>query len=869
MRYNKFILLALLCSGVANAGDVVIWNGSNALFLNSGSIIAPGIPSELLSTNASGLFGPTTVSSPLTYSSSALGISAFGGDSGSGGTSGIVPAPAAGQGADGAFLAASGSFVVPDLSKPFLSPFALINQTAGPVGTLKYENVAICNNHAYVVGGQASPSTVAIYNIKDQVNPVLEGLIVAAGGYNVQCVNVSGNNYVFIPASGATGKVYVYNVNNNSVPVAVTGSPFTMPGSPGSVYDGVYANGYYYAATQNTGLDVVDYGGGLCGGTFTAPVNCYQEGGAKSFGVAVNGNYVYTTQYVTSGFATRQIKSWALTGAGTLAVPSLIQSLQVTTAGEALGVSISGNTAFVSVAATGVNAIDLIDITSPASMSNLSVFTPSGALNSGTVALQYPAFTGNFMVVPSGSGTSAGSYIDYVDISNRSSPVLISTRSSGVANAVMGGAAFDPIGGYLWVADYGVAGGSLSTLDLWTLPYYNPTFGNVTADVITAIGGFVGSLTGHASLDLAKANNLSDVANATTALNNILPSQTGQTGNYLTTNGTNASWANVPAGFTNPMTTLGDIIFENSTPAAARLAGNTSATKQFLTQTGTGSVSAAPAWGALAGSDIPNNSANTTGNAATATALAALPTQCAGGQFATGIAASGNANCGTPSGAVTSVGLADASTSPIYTITNSPVTSSGTLTMTFKSETASTFLAAPTGTAGQPSFRAISGLDLPFPSSSVIGGVLSYTSPAHQWINQISTVGSPSSTQPAFSDISGSIAVSQVNPVTGSAGSPTNIGASGGVTATAAVPFQTQWVQGSGGPIVVTANPQISAGTVVGQILYLIGSSDTNSLSISDGSGLSLNGTMVLYNHSAISLIWDGSLWSEMPGRRP
>jgi len=111
--------------------------------------------------------------------------------------------------------------------------------------------------------------------------------------------------------------------------------------------------------------------------------------------------------------------------------------------------------------------------------------------------------------------------------------------------------------------------------------------------------------------------------------------------------------------------------------------------------------------------------------------------------------------------------------------------------------------------------------------------------------------------------------VSQVNPVTGSAGSPTNIGASGGVTATAAVPFQTQWVQGSGGPIVVTANPQISAGTVVGQILYLIGSSDTNSLSISDGSGLSLNGTMVLYNHSAISLIWDGSLWSEMPGRRP
>ena len=37
------------------------------------------------------------------------------------------------------------------------------------------------------------------------------------------------------------------------------------------------------------------------------------------------------------------------------------------------------------------------------------------------------------------------------------------------------------------------------------------------------------------------------------------------------------------------------------------------------------------------------------GNAATATALAATPSQCSGSNFATGIAASGNANCSTPS----------------------------------------------------------------------------------------------------------------------------------------------------------------------------------------------------------------------------
>jgi hypothetical protein len=58
-------------------------------------------------------------------------------------------------------------------------------------------------------------------------------------------------------------------------------------------------------------------------------------------------------------------------------------------------------------------------------------------------------------------------------------------------------------------------------------------------------------------------------------------------------------------GMTNPMTTLGDIIYENGTPTAARLAGNTTTAKQFLVQTGTGSVSAAPIWGTIAAGDVP------------------------------------------------------------------------------------------------------------------------------------------------------------------------------------------------------------------------------------------------------------------------
>jgi hypothetical protein len=45
------------------------------------------------------------------------------------------------------------------------------------------------------------------------------------------------------------------------------------------------------------------------------------------------------------------------------------------------------------------------------------------------------------------------------------------------------------------------------------------------------------------AIHLTDLNNLSDLDNATTALTNLLPSQTGKSGKLLTTNGTIASWS--------------------------------------------------------------------------------------------------------------------------------------------------------------------------------------------------------------------------------------------------------------------------------------------------------------------------------------
>lgn len=102
--------------------------------------------------------------------------------------------------------------------------------------------------------------------------------------------------------------------------------------------------------------------------------------------------------------------------------------------------------------------------------------------------------------------------------------------------------------------------------------------------------------------------------------------------------------ANVPA---NPLTTLGDTPYGGASGLPTRLAGNTSATKKYLTQTGDGMNSAAPAWGTIAAGDVPTLNQSTSGNAATATALAANPTEtgCSTIKTVTAIDAGANITC--------------------------------------------------------------------------------------------------------------------------------------------------------------------------------------------------------------------------------
>lgn len=111
-------------------------------------------------------------------------------------------------------------------------------------------------------------------------------------------------------------------------------------------------------------------------------------------------------------------------------------------------------------------------------------------------------------------------------------------------------------------------------------------------------------------------------------------------------------------------------------------------------------------------------------------------------------------------GTVTSVGLALPAN--ILTVSGSPVTTSGTLTGTLATQNANTVWSGPnTGAAATPTFRALVGADLPNPSTSSLGGIQAINAVASNWIRSINTSGVPQLSQPAFSDISGSITPAQ------------------------------------------------------------------------------------------------------------
>lgn len=268
-----------------------------------------------------------------------------------------------------------------------------------------------------------------------------------------------------------------------------------------------------------------------------------------------------------------------------------------------------------------------------------------------------------------------------------------------------------------------------------TLPTQGaPNWGVTINTDLSLIDTFAGTTAIFPSSGTGVVVNTSATASRVATFSDIVGLWTSCTSGFLEFNGTceapiNPGLSSFTSGTLSPLfttslganpTTAPALTFTLTPAAANTVFGN------FTGSAATPTFSSSPVFSAASLTNFPTFNQNTTGNAGTATALAATPTLCTvPNQFPTGILANGNATgCAAPavpSGGLTSVGL---STPAYFTVTGSPLIANGTIAISATTGLAANqFLATPDGTTGALDVRSIVPDDLPLGTASTVGAV--------------------------------------------------------------------------------------------------------------------------------------------------
>ncbi len=164
--------------------------------------------------------------------------------------------------------------------------------------------------------------------------------------------------------------------------------------------------------------------------------------------------------------------------------------------------------------------------------------------------------------------------------------ILIGSGSAWVSNSVQGDVTMDITGNI--------------TIDNGAI--VNAKIANATIDLTTKVTGILPAVNGGTGSGFTLFS-----GPATTVKTFTLPNASCS---ILTTN---AAVTEVQGGTNQTTYTTGDTLYASASNTISKLAGNTTTTKQYLSQTGTGSASQAPSWATITGSDI-TGSALTVGN---------------------------------------------------------------------------------------------------------------------------------------------------------------------------------------------------------------------------------------------------------------
>lgn len=358
------------------------------------------------------------------------------------------------------------------------SEIALLGSGATPVvpgfttTNGKLQNVLVSGKYAYVAAGGANSTgtiglSLVIYDVSDVTNPTAVGYLTTGtvpwvsgasylnGSYKM---DINGK-YLYVFSSGSS-YMYIVDVSNPTTPTNI--SRLLISNSPGSLYNGVYSNGYCYISTQNKGLTIVDVSNPL------SPTQVYQEGGTtnKSLGVAIYGTVCFTTNYQTTApWTVRYLKAWNV---ATPTAPVLLSTYTLPAGTKPGTVAVDSHYAYV--ADYNTNRIQIVDISNLLSMNYISYMQASATFSVESNALFDVKVTDKYAYICSGGNATYGGAIDFYDITTPASPVLVKTYKQNVANSAFGTGVI--VNNVLYVANYGISPGNAGSLNTYSVQSY-------------------------------------------------------------------------------------------------------------------------------------------------------------------------------------------------------------------------------------------------------------------------------------------------------------------------------------------------------------------------------------------------------------
>jgi hypothetical protein len=417
------------------------------------------------------------------------------------------------------------------------------------------------------------------------------------GSVNFIDMGISSSNYssatypIFTPGSG-----YLYNDGGELLLGSATDDVVIFAGGVDTTDEAVRIDKTTKIVTTVADVDV---GGDVnaVGGTFTAPVTSTSSmvtPGATEFvtrtyvdDATSNGFHVHTPVLVaTTGNLTATYNQPGGAGDG---VGATLTNSGTQVALEIDGVSMATNDRVLVWQQTTGLQNGIYVVTTVGSGSTNWVLTRSADANTSTEGDPGTLGGGDYFFVQSGDTLGYFSFI-----CNNTSAIVFGTTDITFAE-------FSSVPTYTGGTNISVAGQVISLTG--TVAATNGGTGTATVATGDLLYGSGTNTWGKLAAGTAYKSLVMNAGGTNVEWNAVALNQSGSVSGALpATNG----------GTGQSAYAVGDTLYSGTTNTLTKLSGNTTTTKNFLTQTGTGSASAAPEWGTISGSDVTSAVATAT-----------------------------------------------------------------------------------------------------------------------------------------------------------------------------------------------------------------------------------------------------------------